>query len=87
MMGNERPIEVESISVKQTEERDAACISNDSFFRSTPSGGIVAGESSRMQIKGRKALFALLLGGVPSSCGWMATASRLDAALPHADEH
>jgi uncharacterized protein (TIGR03118 family) len=64
MIGNERPIEIESISIEQTEARDAACISIDRCFRSTPSGEIVAGESSRRQMKGRKALFALLLGGV-----------------------
>jgi hypothetical protein len=64
MIGNERPIEIESISIEQTEARDAACISIDRCFRSTPSGEIVAGESSRRQMKGRKALFALLLGAV-----------------------
>src|SRR5882757_7034401 len=60
MIGNELPIGIESISVKQTKARDAACILNNRFFRSTPGGKIVAGESSRR----RKALFALLLGGV-----------------------
>jgi uncharacterized protein (TIGR03118 family) len=64
MIGNKQPIEIELISVKQTKARDAACISSDRFFRSTLSGEIVAGESSRRQMKGRKALFALLLGGV-----------------------
>jgi uncharacterized protein (TIGR03118 family) len=64
MTGNQQPIEIESSSVKQTETRDAACISSDRFFRSTPSGEIAAGESFRRQMKGRKAFFALLLGGV-----------------------
>ncbi|HTF63149.1 MAG TPA: TIGR03118 family protein [Edaphobacter sp.] len=64
MIGNERPIEIESISVIQTETRDAARISIDRFFPSTSGGEIAAGESSRRRTKGRNALFALLVGGI-----------------------
>jgi uncharacterized protein (TIGR03118 family) len=64
MIDNEQPIEIESISVIQTEARDAACISIGRFLGGIPSGEIVAGESTRRQMKGRTALFALLLGGV-----------------------
>jgi uncharacterized protein (TIGR03118 family) len=59
MIGTERPIEIESISVIQTEMRDAVCSSNDRASRE-----VVAGGSSRRQMKGRKALSALLLGGL-----------------------
>lgn len=67
MIGNEPPIEIESISVKQAKARDAACISNDRFFWSTPNGEIVAGESSRGQMKRRKVFSHCCSGASPRS--------------------